>query len=224
VAEAKDEVREQYAREYPPAPSEKPQPSVPEGLYDTESGLPANAEKPQQGTPRTDAVCDTPIMGTACTPHKWDKLQEHARQLERELAQTRLERDSARNVLARAIERERLANMRADQAEEAREAAQEVANRETLSAAYWKDRADAFEALHVAALSATPAMEALHDLAVCCYQYDSAKPASVANYRDALQKAYDLSVPDLAKCPHGYRRKNCGLCATDKTASDKGQG
>jgi hypothetical protein len=107
-----------------PSPSEKPQPSVPEGLYDTESGLPANAEKPQQGTPRTDAVCDTPIMGTACTPHKWDKLQEHARQLELELSQACLERDSARNVLARAIERERLANMRADQAEEARDASQ----------------------------------------------------------------------------------------------------
>jgi hypothetical protein len=64
-------------------------------------------------------------------------------------------------VLARAIEHERLANMRATEWEEARDAAQEVANRETLSAAYWKDRADAFEALHVAALSATAANELL---------------------------------------------------------------
>ena len=63
-------------------------------------------------------------------------------------------------------------------------------------------------------LPPSEAIEALHDLAVCCYQYDSAKPASVSNYRDALQKAYNLAVPDLAKCPHGYRRKNCGLCAT----------
>jgi hypothetical protein len=68
-------------------------------------------------------------------------LEEDAERLEQELAQACLERDSARNVLARAIEHERLANMRATEWEEARDAAQEVANRETLSAAYWKDKA-----------------------------------------------------------------------------------
>jgi hypothetical protein len=94
-------------------------------------------------------------------------LEEDAERLEQELAQACLERDSARNVLARAIEHERLANMRATEWEEARDAAQEVANRETLSAAYWKDRADAFEALHVAALSATGASLARDILAVC---------------------------------------------------------
>jgi len=71
------------------------------------------------------------------------------------------------------------------------------------------------------ARSATGTMEALHDLAVCCYQYDSAKPASVSNYRDALQTAYDLAVPYLAKCQHGYRRKNCGLCATADGGNQK---
>ena len=35
-------------------------------------------------TPRTDAVCNTPLMGTTVTEHKWEKLQELARQLERE--------------------------------------------------------------------------------------------------------------------------------------------
>jgi hypothetical protein len=77
-------------------------------------------------------------------------LEEDAERLEQELAQACLERDSARNVLARAIEHERLANMRATEWEEARDAAQEVANRETLSAAYWKDKASA--------VSATPTM------------------------------------------------------------------
>jgi hypothetical protein len=93
----------------------------------------APGEKHGEGaTPRTDAVCDTPIMGTACTPHKWDKLQEHARQLEQELSQACLERDSARNVLGRAIERERLANMRATEWEEAAQSATERSTRDDV--------------------------------------------------------------------------------------------
>jgi hypothetical protein len=36
-------------------------------------------------TPRTDAVCITPIMGEECTPHKWDQLQALARSLERDV-------------------------------------------------------------------------------------------------------------------------------------------
>jgi predicted metal-binding protein len=156
VAEAKDEVREQYAREYPPAPSEKPR----EGT-----------------TPRTDALCrklqgDPPVSFTESDAEElaqharelefalgmWEWVKESARtnadhavivrfikegewsylhgdptqELERELAQTILERDAARNVLALAIERERLATMRADQAEEARDAAREIANEATL--------------------------------------------------------------------------------------------
>jgi hypothetical protein len=82
-------------------------------------------------------------------------LEEDAERLEQELAQACLERDSARNVLARAIEHERLANMRATEWEEARDAAQEVANRETLLAAYWKDKASA--------VSATPAINLEND-------------------------------------------------------------
>lgn len=35
-------------------------------------------------TPRTDAVCITPIMGDVCTEHKWMKLQALCRELERE--------------------------------------------------------------------------------------------------------------------------------------------
>ena len=38
-------------------------------------------------TPRTDAVCVTPIMADAMTPHKWDMLCALSRQLERELAE-----------------------------------------------------------------------------------------------------------------------------------------
>jgi hypothetical protein len=52
--------------------------------------------------------------------------------------------------LSEAIDRERLANMRADQAEEAREAALVVAGRETLSAAYWKDKAAYYEQSFIA--------------------------------------------------------------------------
>jgi hypothetical protein len=106
VAEAKDEVREQYAREYPPAPSEKPR---------------------EGATPRTEAA-DTLIQHQDWCgyqgPSSYERMREHARQLERELAQTRLELDSARNVLARAIEHERLANMRATEWEEAAQSAQ----------------------------------------------------------------------------------------------------
>jgi hypothetical protein len=82
----------------PAAPSEKLQPSA---------------------TPRADAlyrVCGKCGMGFV--------LEEDAERLEQELAQACLERNAARNVLARAIERERLANMRATEWEEAAEAAQ----------------------------------------------------------------------------------------------------
>lgn len=40
-------------------------------------------------TPRTDAVCVTPIMGVTVTNHKWDELQKLARTMERELATAR---------------------------------------------------------------------------------------------------------------------------------------
>ena len=39
---------------------------------------------PKTETPLTDAVCITPLMGDNVTPHKWDKVQELARRLERE--------------------------------------------------------------------------------------------------------------------------------------------
>ena len=35
-------------------------------------------------TPRTDAVCNTPLTGESCTTDKWYKLQKLSRQLERE--------------------------------------------------------------------------------------------------------------------------------------------
>jgi len=70
----------------------------------------------------------------------------------------RLERD-----LADAIERERMANMRADQAEEARGAAEEIANCEILWANYWKDKASAVSASEATAWIATgPSGRVLH--------------------------------------------------------------
>jgi hypothetical protein len=79
-------------------------------------------------TPRADAlyrVCGKCGMGFV--------LEEDAERLEQELAQACLERNAARNVLARAIERERLANMRATEWEEAAEAARSATGRSALS-------------------------------------------------------------------------------------------
>jgi hypothetical protein len=91
------------------------------------STAPAPSEKRQPSdTPETDNV----HYGCALYEsdvERYRDMAEHARSLERQ-----------RNE---ALGRERLANMRADQADEAMDAAREVANRETLSAAYWKDKA-----------------------------------------------------------------------------------
>ena len=38
-------------------------------------------------TPLTDAIRNTPLMGETVTEHKWDKMTEHARRLERERAE-----------------------------------------------------------------------------------------------------------------------------------------
>jgi len=95
------------------------------------STAPAPSEPQPSDTPETDSV----HYGCALYEsdvERYRDMAEHARQLEREL-----------NA---AVDRERLANMRADQAEEAREAAQEVAGRETLKANYWKDKASAVSA------------------------------------------------------------------------------
>ena len=96
------------------------------------STAPAPSEKRQPSdTPETDNV----HYGCALYEsdvERYRDMAEHARSLERQ-----------RNE---ALGRERLANMRADQADEAMDAAREVANRETLSAAYWKDKASAVSA------------------------------------------------------------------------------
>jgi hypothetical protein len=160
-------------------------------------------EKPREGaTPRTDAA----LGGYE---HLNPNIIDFARQLEHELQQTRLEHDSARNVLARAISRERLANMRATEWEEA---AQEVANRETLSAAYWKDRADAFEALHVAALSAKQRM--VH----ACWRYRNEKTGEETLTHqppDRLLFAGDYAVTELFAVDP--------LAAADNTTAQEGK-
>jgi hypothetical protein len=205
-----------------PSPSEKPQPSVPEGLYDTESGLPANAEKPQQGTPRTDAVCDTPIMGTACTPHKWDKLQEHARQLELELSQACLERDSARNVLARAIERERLANMRADQAEEARDASQSATGRSEPYGYVWFNRHMEQRFTHL--LPHQKSSEQPIGEVIPVYKAPPVSASATTWISDCLRLAIRQNSHDMLLTGDELRRCEAALATADKTASDKGQG
>jgi hypothetical protein len=87
-------------------------------------GQPSPSEKDGEGaTPRTDAV-DGGRTAFSLDKTPLEAMRELARQLERELAQTCLERNAARNVLARAIERERLANMRATEWEEAAQSAQ----------------------------------------------------------------------------------------------------
>lgn len=49
-------------------------------------------------TPRTDAICITPIMGGTVTEHKWDKLQALARSLERENAELRRKLEAVREL------------------------------------------------------------------------------------------------------------------------------
>ena len=83
----------------------------------------APSEKDGESTASRCPSCGQQMRGT-----DWvDRMLADNARLEQELTQACLERDSARNVLARAISNERLANMRADQAEEAREAAQSAA-------------------------------------------------------------------------------------------------
>jgi hypothetical protein len=129
-------------------------------------------------------------------------LEEDAERLEQELAQACLERDSARNVLARAIEHERLANMRATEWEEARDAAQEVANRETLSAAYWKDKASA--------VSATAPLPA---------EIVEAVQSAITSAQVGELAGWEIDLIERRICSHAYK-----LRTADNRSADKGQG
>jgi hypothetical protein len=133
---------------------------------------------------------------------EWSYLHgDPTQELERELAQTRLERDAARNVLARAIDRERLANMRATEWEEAAEAAQEVANRETLSAAYWKDKASA-----VSATTAIPA-----DIA-------EAVQSAITSAQIGELAGWEIDLIERRICSHAYK-----LRTADNTSRREGK-
>ena len=74
--------------------------------------MPSPSEKDGESTASRCPSCGQQMRGT-----DWvDRLLADNARLKLELTQACLERNSARNVLARAIELERLANMRADQA------------------------------------------------------------------------------------------------------------
>jgi hypothetical protein len=156
-------------------------------------------EKPrEEATPRTDAAITYDRFYEPVQP--WVKA-DFARQLERELADSRSGMDEANK---RWIE------------------AREIANRETLNAAYWKDRAENMQRCYAeacvrvvgmgitsfgtlnegldklkAARSATPAMSFTHAQAVC-----------ILKVRDALlvkdvQEAYHwLYTLDSKQVPH----------------------
>jgi hypothetical protein len=76
--------------------------------------------------------------------------------------------------------------MRATEWEEAAEAAQEVANRETLSAAYWKDKASA-----VSATERSTRDDVLEEIANLAFRLPIYKMcgADVANYIRSLKSA-----------------------------------
>jgi hypothetical protein len=90
---------------------------------------------------------------------------------------------------------------------------QEVAAREALSAAYWKDRADAFEALHVAALSATAPLATEH-------RARGLTPEVVATHYPQTQHQPD----ECEICDCVFKIAAEALATADKTASGKGQG
>jgi hypothetical protein len=128
------------------------------------NATPSPTEKPREGaTPRTKRECLASVVEelnldvrdpfTLILANAF-ALDDLRRQLELELSQTRLERNSARNVLVRAIERERLANMRATEWEEAAEAARSAIGPRTaclLLAEKWMGYANDKSGRHPAA-------------------------------------------------------------------------
>jgi hypothetical protein len=96
----------------------------------TAAGIPVEVKNNSGSSAKVDSCKEKNGKGATPVRAKATKiilLESKVRQLERELAQACLERNAARNVLARAIDRERLANMRATEWEEAAEAAQKLA-------------------------------------------------------------------------------------------------
>jgi hypothetical protein len=122
--------------------------------------------------------------------------------MERDLAQTRLERDSARNVLARAIEHERLANMSATEWEEAAQSAKrELAEQIALA---HKLAVDALRGPQ----SATPALRTGLPDAWLEIDHDG----------HVMEACVEKDLTSPFKWVPLYR------AAPDKTASGKGQG
>ena len=61
-------------------------------------------------TPLTDAIRNTPLMGETVTPHKWDMMTEHARSLERRLAEAQKRHEASHAEVLRLAEKLRKAD------------------------------------------------------------------------------------------------------------------
>jgi hypothetical protein len=136
---------------------------------------------------------------------EWSYLHgDPTQELERELAQTRLERDAARNVLARAIDRERLANMRATEWEEAAEAAQKLA-------AHYEQSYIALDVhMRNCPQSATAPLPA---------EIVEAVQSAITSAQVGELAGWEIDLIERRICSHAYK-----LRTADKTASGKGQG
>jgi hypothetical protein len=131
-------------------------------------------------------------------------LESKVRQLERELAQACLERNAARNVLARAIDRERLANMRATEWEEAAEAAQKLA-------AHYEQSYIALDVhMRNCPQSATAPLPA---------EIVEAVQSAITSAQVGELAGWEIDLIERRICSHAYK-----LRTADNRSADKGQG